>query len=83
MKTIKDLELKRLQNQVRLTESELESLAIAYRYVGKESHALKVEESLSRRHLTQDEQNHEDDNELESLIEKIETLSELSDSPDY
>ncbi|HBC3820685.1 TPA: replication initiation protein [Vibrio parahaemolyticus] len=79
MKIIKKLELKRLQNKVRLTESELESLAIAYRYVSKESHALKVEESLSRRHLNQDDEQ----NELESLIEKIETLAELSDSPDY
>lgn len=84
LKTIKELELKRLQNQVRLTENELEALAIAYRYVGKEQHALKVEESLSRRHLAQSQAEQESDQEeLESLIDKIDTLSELHDAPDY
>ncbi|QRG81516.1 replication initiation protein [Vibrio diabolicus] len=81
LKTIRELELKRLQNQVRLSETELEALAIAYRYVGKEEYAIKVEESLSRRHLNQDEPQKED--EIDSLLNKIETLSQLSDNPDY
>lgn len=84
LKTIKELELKRLQNSVRLSEAELEALAIAYRYVGREEHALKVEESLSRRHLSQSQEELDsEEDELESLIEKIDTLSGLSDNPDY
>lgn len=84
LKTIRQLELKRLQNQVRLTESELESLAIAYRYVGKEDHALKVEDSLSKRYSEKEQQKHDDGiHELESLMEKIDTLSELTDTHDY
>ncbi|HHC7201433.1 TPA: replication initiation protein [Vibrio parahaemolyticus] len=84
MKTIRVLELKRLQNNVRLTEMELEALAVAYRYVGKEQHALKVEESLSRRHLNSKESESENaQEELDSLLEKIDTLSDISDNPDY
>lgn len=84
LKTIRELELKRLQDNIRLSEAELESLAIAYRYVGKEQHALKVEESLSKRHLKQHEEQQEDtQNEVDSLLDKIETLSEISDNPDY
>lgn len=84
MKTIKNLEIKRLQNNVRLSDVELETLAIAYRYIGKDELALKVEESLSKRHLQQDNQESEDSQQaLDSLLEKIDTLSELSDNPDY
>ncbi|MBA5764600.1 replication initiation protein [Vibrio sp. 404] len=84
MKTIKELEIKRLQNNVRLSDVELETLAIAYRYIGKDELALKVEESLSKRHLQQDSQESEDSQQaLDSLLEKIDTLSELSDNPDY
>ena len=69
---------------MRLTEAELEVLASSYRYVGKEQYALKVEESLSKRHLNdgQDEDDHQQD-ELNSLLDKIHTLSEISDNPDY
>ncbi|EGR3970600.1 RepB family plasmid replication initiator protein [Vibrio cholerae] len=83
LKTIRELELKRLQDNIRLSENELESLAIAYRYVGKEDHALKVEESLSKRHLKQNEVQEEDTNEVDSLLDKIDTLSEISNNPDY
>ncbi|WP_194439545.1 replication initiation protein [Vibrio fluminensis] len=84
MKTIKDLEIKRLQNNVRLSDVELEALAIAYRYIGKDELALKVEESLSKRHLQPNNQDSEDSQEaIDSLLEKIDTLSELSNNPDY
>ncbi|MGF1722993.1 replication initiation protein [Vibrio kyushuensis] len=84
MKTIKKLELKRLQHNIALEEPELEALAIAYRYIGKEEQAIKVEQSLSKRHLKQDQQVIEtEQEELDSLLDKINTLSELSDNPDY
>lgn len=84
MKTIKDLEIKRLQNNIRLSDVELETLAITYRYIGKDELALKVEESLSKRHLQPETQESEDSQQaLDSLLEKIGTLSELSDNPDY
>ena len=84
LKTIRELELKRLQNNIKLTEVELEALAIAYRYVGKEGHALKVEESLSKRHLYKREETiSSEQEELDSLLEKIDTLSEISENPDY
>lgn len=84
LKTIRELELKRLQDNIKLTEAELEALAIAYRYVGKEQHALKVEESLSKRHLNREpEVDNDQQSEIDSLLDKIDTLSEISDNPDY
>ncbi|GAK24706.1 LOW QUALITY PROTEIN: replication protein [Vibrio sp. JCM 19052] len=84
LKTIRELELKRLQDKIKLTEAELEALAIAYRYIGKEQHALKVEESLSKRHLNREpEVDNSHQNEVDSLLDKIDTLSEISDNPDY
>lgn len=84
LKTIRKLELKRLQNSIKLTETELEVLAISYRYIGKEQHALKVEESLSKRHLERESANECNQQEkIDALIDKIETLSEISDNPSY
>lgn len=84
LKTIRELELKRLQYKAKLTEAELEALAIAYRYVDKEQHALKVEESLSKRQLNREpEVNDSQQSEIDSLLDKIDTLSEISDNPDY
>ncbi|EGU30381.1 replication protein, partial [Vibrio ichthyoenteri ATCC 700023] len=84
MKTIRNLEIKRLQSNVRLSEGELESLAIAYRYIGKNEQALKIEESLSKRLLQQSNRESEDNQQaIDSLLDKIETLSKLSDNPDY
>ncbi|MCG7500025.1 replication initiation protein [Vibrio sp. Of7-15] len=82
IKTIKELELKRLQNSIQLSEPELEALAISYRYVGHEEKAMKVEESLAKRHLQQNHTDNEQD-ELSSLMDKLDSLSELSDNPDY
>lgn len=82
LKVIRELELKRLQSQIQLTESELEVLTIAYRYVGREDKAAKVEKSLAQRHLRQEDERPESD-ELSSLLEKIDSLAELSDNPDY
>lgn len=84
LKTIRELELKRLQDKIKLTEAELEALAIAYRYVGKEQHAFKVEESLSKRHLNRDsEEGSGCKSEIDSLLDKIDALSEISDNPEY
>lgn len=84
LKTIRELELKRLQDKIKLTEAELEALAIAYRYVGKEQHALKVEESLSKRHLNRDsEEGSGRQSEIDSLLDKIDALSEISNNPEY
>ncbi|ANS88284.1 hypothetical protein VSVS12_04586 (plasmid) [Vibrio scophthalmi] len=55
LKSIRELELKRLQNNIRLNNSELETLAIAYRYIGRDDQAIKVEESLAKRHFQQTE----------------------------
>ncbi|OLQ84667.1 RepB family plasmid replication initiator protein [Vibrio ponticus] len=84
LKNIRELELKRLQNNVKLTDSELENLAIAYRYIGRDEQALKVEESLSRRHFQQVQQVEEaEQTDIDSLMEKIDTLATMSNNPDY
>ncbi|WP_065432232.1 replication initiation protein [Vibrio scophthalmi] len=84
LKSIRELELKRLQNNIRLNNSELETLAIAYRYIGRDDQAIKVEESLAKRHFQQTEKNEENEqNDIDSLLEKIDTLAGLSDNPSY
>lgn len=84
LKTIRELELKRLQNQVRLNDAELETLAIAYRYVGKDSQAVKIEETLAKRHFeSHTEQQEREQEDVDALLEKIDTLANLSENPDY
>lgn len=84
LNNIRELELKRLQTNTKLTESELETLAIAYRYIGKEKHAQKVEESLSKRLLAQElEENNSYQHKIDSLLEKINTLYDMNERPDY
>ena len=84
LKTIRELELKRLQDRKKLTETELETLTIAYRYVGKEQNALKVEESLYKRKLERKQEfDNGHQNEIDSLLDKIETLSKIRNNPIY
>jgi plasmid replication initiation protein len=84
LKTIRELEIKRLQNDIRLTNSELEALIMAYRYIGKEDKALKVESSLVKRHFENNEKAKEaQENELDNLLKKISILADVNGSPDY
>lgn len=84
LKTIKELELKRIQNDIRLSDAELGALAMAYRYVGKEDKATKIEQSLAKRKLSQaEEQATEESNEVESLLSKLEALIEVNDATEY
>lgn len=83
IQTIKELELKRLQHNIRLDEMELETLAIAYRFVGKEDQATKIEQSLSKRHLEKKVPEVTLDDELDSLLNKIDTLNEINDNQEY
>jgi hypothetical protein len=81
---IKELELKRINGNERLTDAELEILAMSYRNLGKEEHALKVEQSLARRHREQKEQHvSSQTQEIDDLLDKIDTLLDINDNPDY
>lgn len=81
---IKELELKRISNNTRLTDSELEILAVSYRSIGKAEHAQKIEQSLAQRHITQKEQQASDKTqEVDDLLDKINTLLDINDNPDY
>jgi len=62
---------------------ELETLAIAYRFVGKEDQATKIEQSLSKRHLEKKVPEVTLDDELDSLLNKIDTLNEINDNQEY
>lgn len=81
MKAIRELELKRLQNSEKLLDAELEALALAYRYIGKEDRAIKIEHTLEQRKQADVIDIENDD--IDSLLEKIDSLSDLSDNPDY
>lgn len=84
-KTIQKLELKRLQQKERLTEAELMKLSMAYRYIGRDAQADKIDQGIAKR---QAETKAEPDTskqeaEIDSMLEKIETLIEINDNPDY
>lgn len=79
--TIKELEIKRIQNKERLTDAELIKLSMAYRYLGKDEHADRVDQSLAKRQAIVEPQTEEI--EIESVLEKIDTLIEINDNPDY
>lgn len=84
MKTIKDLEFKRINNGVRLSDAELEALSIAYRFVGREENAMKIEESLSKRHLGREaEQSASQQEELDNFLDKIDTMIDINENPGY
>ncbi|WP_318479424.1 replication initiation protein [Photobacterium leiognathi] len=83
--TIKELELKRLQHNIKLTDEELEILTISYRCIGKDDKADKIQESLAKRHLYRKDNyiELEPKNEIDSFLEKIDSLQTISGSPDY
>ena len=81
IKMIKELELKRLQRNVKLSDGELEMLAIAYQYIGKDAKAAKIEETLAKRHFTPEPEPQDDD--LDAFLDKIDTLSEVSGNLEY
>ncbi|WP_407082323.1 replication initiation protein [Photobacterium leiognathi] len=84
MMAIKELELKRLQDKVKLSDGELETLAIAYRYLGKDDKANKVEETLAKRHFTPTPDTEpEPQDDIDAFFEKIDTLESVSGHPEY
>lgn len=80
---IRELELKRLQHGQKLTVEELEKLASAYRVIGRDGTAQQIEASIVKRNSTVKENSQENHNELESMLEKIDTLKEMGDNPEY
>lgn len=80
-KTIQQLELKRLQNKERLSDAELIKLSMAYRYIGRDEHADKIDQSLAKRHAETQPQPESD--EIDSLLDKIDSLIEINDNPEY
>ncbi|HIF9162853.1 TPA: replication initiation protein [Photobacterium damselae] len=84
MKAIKELELKRLQANIKLSNAELETLAIAYRYLGRDDKATLIEETLAKRHFNQDQESEPNtQSELDELLSKIDSFAETSGNPDY
>ena len=79
--TIQVLELKRLQHKERLSDEELIKLSMAYRYLGKDEYADKVDQSLAKRQAIIEPQ--QEEVEVDSVLEKINTLIEINDNPDY
>ena len=80
---IKELELKRLQENVKLSDRELETLAIAYRCIGKDDKAAQIEQTLAKRHFTPEPEPQFAEDDLDAFLDKINTLTEISGNPDY
>lgn len=85
LKIIRKLELKRLQDDVKLTIEELRDLASAYSYCGETDQALKIEKAILKR----EEQERESDvtksqnEELKGLLAKFVELENARGNPDY
>jgi hypothetical protein len=83
-KTIRELELKRLQKREKLSIEELESLVISYRVIGKEDTALEIEKSVEKRKqseiLSQEEKSSAD---FDNVLDKIEELKKVNQEIDY
>ncbi|CAH1528721.1 RepB family plasmid replication initiator protein [Vibrio owensii] len=84
---IKKLELKRLQTNTMLEINELKSLSMAYHIVGDEEVALKIERAIEQRmasdNIPSGENLDREDDEYQSIKEKIEELKQLNGAPDY
>lgn len=84
---IKTLELKRLQNQQKLSIQELELLMVSYRQVEKYDQADLIEQTLEKRHCTACEPQQAKPSslstDLDALLEKIDNLAEINNYPDY
>ncbi|WP_318409258.1 replication initiation protein [Photobacterium leiognathi] len=84
IKIIKDLELKRLQKNIKLSDGELEILAIAYQYIGKDEKAAKIEETLAKRQfIPEQEPELDQQDDIDYFLEKINSLSEINGNPNY
>ncbi len=86
-KIIKELELKRLQMGKVLEINELKSLSMAYHIVGDEEVALSIEHAIEQRMTSESnplESNADkEEEEYQSIKEKIEELKKLNGSPSY
>ena len=80
--TIRELEMKRLQNSVRLSTEELQLLVAAYHAVGKLGKAAPVEESIRQRSI-HPAQTEEAETDIDAMLDKIESLQEVSGNPCY
>lgn len=80
---IRELELKRLQHGQKLTIEELDKLANAYRFIGRDETAQQIELSIAKRTSTTEQEPQDSTNELESMLEKIDSLKAIGDNPEY
>ncbi|MEZ9863890.1 replication initiation protein [Vibrio breoganii] len=85
LKRIKKLELKRLQNGVRLTISELKELATAYSYCGETDKSLKIENAIIQREKEEKDTatSKKVNEELQGLLAKFDEMESVSGNPDY
>ncbi|EJV0278492.1 TPA: replication initiation protein [Vibrio parahaemolyticus] len=85
--TIKKLELKRLQMGTLLDINELKLLSVAYSFVGDEDIAQSINHAIEQRIASGNgvlEQNtNKEEEEYQSIKEKIEELKKLNGSPSY
>lgn len=84
--TIRKLETARLQNKKSLLDEELELLASAYKSIGHDAKALQILDSLAERKFKEknvliNEEN--DDDDLDSFLNKIQILEDVSGNPEY
>jgi hypothetical protein len=83
MKTIKELEFKRVNHDTLLTDAELEALSIAYHYIGRPDRAQKIEEILSRQQFSADTAGSQAEDDIQSFMDKMDTFLEINNNPDY
>jgi plasmid replication initiation protein len=80
-KTIRELELKRLQHKQTLTIEELQALLISYRTLGREEVADKIETTIAERLAAEQEQQQTE--EFDSVLSKIDELQKLNQDISY
>jgi plasmid replication initiation protein len=80
-KTIKSLELERLQNKTKLTDAQLELLAAAYKSIGEDDTASNIIQDLAKR--SESEKQEVEDESLEKLLANINKLKEISGIGSY
>lgn len=80
-KTIRELEIKRLQNNIQLSDKELELLAAAYKAVGEDRTASEIIDDLAKRSIKSTIA--PEDDSLASLLAKVNKLKEISGDSSY
>lgn len=84
LKTIRELELKRLQHKTPLNDAELEILAMAYRLLGRDEQANKIEQALTlRQQATITQLPEQQQAEVASVLDKIRALESINNDVDY